>query len=137
MNAREIAKVHLKVDEGISRKVYRDTMGILTGGIGRNLEQKGFQDNEIALMFENDINDAEADARAVVPSFEDLSENRKAALLNMAFNLGRDRLAGFRGMRDAIAAGDFERAAAEMLDSLWSRQVGNRAKRLAQMMREG
>lgn len=133
----DIARVHLKVDEGISRKVYRDTKGILTGGIGRNLEQKGFSDNEIALMFENDIGDAEVDARALVPSFDSLSDNRKAALLNMAFNLGRDRLAGFHGMRDALAAGDFNKAADEMLDSLWSRQVGQRAQRIAQMMREG
>jgi len=62
---------------------------------------------------------------------------RQAVLVDMAFNLGRAGLASFQKMRAALALGDFERAAAEMLDSLWARQVGRRARELAEMMQTG
>ena len=37
----------------------------------------------------------------------------------------------------ALAAGDYEKAAAEMLDSKWAVQVGNRSRELARQMRVG
>ncbi|MFQ5421037.1 MAG: hypothetical protein ACE5EY_11830, partial [Anaerolineae bacterium] len=57
--------------------------------------------------------------------------------INMAFNLGRTRLARFGKMWAAIHIGDYALAAEEMLDSRWARQVGERAHRLAEMMRDG
>lgn len=137
MNFRDICRTHLKVDEGVRSKLYRDSLGIWSIGVGRNVQEKGLRPDEIDLLLSNDMADAELDARALFPGFDDLSENRKAALLNMSFNLGRDRLAGFRNMRAAVLAGDFDRAADEMLSSKWASQVGDRAKRLAQMMMEG
>jgi len=55
----------------------------------------------------------------------------------MAFNLGRPRLAKFKRMLAAIAAEDFVRAAAEMLNSSWAIDVGQRARTLARLMRDG
>jgi lysozyme len=55
----------------------------------------------------------------------------------MSLNLGLNRLGAFAEMRRHVAAGDFEKAADAMMDSLWARQVGERAKRLEKMMREG
>ena len=137
MSYRDIAREQLRVDEDEKLKPYRCTEGALTIGVGRNLDAKGIRPDESALMLENDINDAEADARALVPSFDSLSEPQKAALVNMAFNLGRDRLRGFRKFLAAIAARNFEQAATEMMDSLWAAQVGARAKRLAKQIRIG
>lgn len=115
---------------------YRDSVGILTVGVGRNLE-KGLHPDEIALLLRNDIAEADRAARAVFPPFETLSETRKAVLVNMAFNLGQARLAGFVNTLKAIADGRFDDAAEGMLNSKWAVQVGARAKRLAQEMREG
>lgn len=135
MTYRDIAREQLVIDEGCRRKPYVDTVGKTSIGVGRNLTDKGLRDDEIALMFANDMDDAEFDARMLVPSFDSLSEPQKAVLLNLAFNLGRSRLAGFRKFLAAIEAKDFERAAVEMLDSKWAAQVGARAKRLAKQIR--
>lgn len=137
MNYIDICLKQLPIDEGMPNKPYRDTVGKLTIGVGRNLDDNGLRDDEIALMLRNDIAQAEKDARAVCQTFNALSDARKAVLVNMAFNMGRTRLAGFVNMLQAINEQDFEEAAEQMLDSKWAKQVGNRAIRLAKAMREG
>jgi lysozyme len=137
VNYREIAKVQLRIDEGVRTKVYLDSLGIESIGVGRNLRDKGLSMLEIDFLLENDLTDAERDARSLVVTFDKLTDARKAVLLNMALNLGRTRLAGFKRFLEAIHAEAWEQAAAEMLDSKWAAQTGDRAKRLAQQMREG
>jgi lysozyme len=137
LSYRDIAKAQLKIDEGVRTKPYRDTVGKLSLGVGRNLDDKGLSMLEIDFLLENDLTDAERDARSLVVTFDKLSDARKAVLLNMALNLGRSRLAGFKRFLEAIHAEAWEQAAAEMLDSKWAAQTGDRAKRLAQQMREG
>lgn len=127
-------KVALPVDEGKRRKVYKDSLGIETTGIGRNLSN-GFSEDEIQLMFRNDLLAADRAARELCPSFSSLTEDQKAALVNMAFNMGQERLSEFHKMFEAIAKGDFNKAAQEMQASLWAKQVGARAERLAKMMK--
>ena len=58
-------------------------------------------------------------------------------LADMCFNLGINRLLGFKNTLAAIKAGDYEAAADGMLASMWAKQVGKRAHRLIKMMREG
>jgi lysozyme len=134
---RDILKPQLKVDEAVKVKPYRDTVGKLTIGVGRNLDDIGVRPDEIDLMLENDINVAEATAKVLFPSFDSLSDVRKAVVVNMAFNMGATRLAGFVKVRQLVADGNFDAAAREMLNSGWATQVGNRATRLATMMRQG
>lgn len=136
MNYLDICRRQLPIDEGRKKFLYQDSLGIWSGGIGRNM-QNGFSDDEINLMFENDLRRAVNDAIAVCPTFEFLSDVRKAVLVNMAFNMNKVRLRGFVKMLEAIACKDFDRAADEMLDSLWAKQVGERAVRLAKLMKEG
>lgn len=137
MTHRDIVRAQLRIDEGEKTHPYHDSEGILTIGIGRNLQDKGLRKDEIALMLDNDIIEAERDARVLFPTFDTLSANRRAVIVNMAFNLGRDRLAGFNKFRLAVAAGEFYKAADEMLESKWAQQVGLRASRLSAQMREG
>lgn len=136
MNVPELLK-ELERDEGLRLHPYRDTVGKLTIGIGRNLDDVGISEAEARFMLANDAARAERDARRALPSFDDLSDARKRALVNMSFNLGLPRLLGFKNMLAALAAGDYERAAAEALDSVWARQVGDRAERIVTMIREG
>lgn len=124
-------------DEDLRQKPYRDSVGILTIGVGRNLEDKGLSRAECLLLLDNDITDALADCRAVVGNFDELNAVRQEVLANMALNLGRKRLQGFRKMLAAIARLDFEVAAVEMLDSKWAQQVKGRADRLTYAMRFG
>lgn len=140
MSHRDIARAQLRIDEGCVEHAYQDSEGYWTIGVGRLIDKRlggRLRPDEIDLMLENDIAEAEAIAKALFQSFERLSDTRKAVLINMAHNLGQTRLAGFQRFRAAVEAGAWEQAAAEALDSRWADQVGIRAKRLAQQMREG
>jgi lysozyme len=126
-----------KLHEGFRRKPYQDTVGKLTVGYGRNLDDVGISEQEAEFMLMNDLNGALLVARGLVDHFDQLADHRQEALVEMAFNLGATRLAKFHNMIAAVEAGDFEKAADEMLDSLWAKQVKGRAKELSDLMRAG
>lgn len=133
---RKIAESLIMAHEGLELKPYRCTAGKLTIGYGRNLDDKGITTHEALFLLKNDIAECEGD----LSRFDfwcGLSDNRKAALLDMRLNLGA---AGFRGFRKTIAflsVGSFDYAADEMLDSKAARQTGNRYKVLAELIRNG
>ena len=122
--------------EGKRNKPYTDSVGKLTIGIGRNLDDKGLSDDEIFHLLNNDIADAIEDVRHCFSCYDQISEARKMVLVSMAFNLGRTRLAKFVRFIGAVHLGRWEEAAEEMLDSTWAKQVGDRAVTLATMMRD-
>lgn len=124
-------------DEDIKLRPYRDSVGKLTIGVGRNLEDVGISRQEAMGMLSNDIARASADLDRVFPWWTQLSEARQRALCNMCFNLGLTRLMGFQRMLAALQVGHFDEAASEMLSSKWAKQVGARATRLATLMRNG
>lgn len=124
-------------DEGERNKPYTDTANKLTIGIGRNLTDVGLRLNEIDYLWRNDIAATVADLDRVLPWWRGMTPDRQRALINMCFNLGIQRLCGFAKTLDFLKQCDYASAATEMLDSLWARQVGQRAQRLAQMIREG
>lgn len=137
MNYLDIVSEQLRRDEGVRNKPYRDTVGKLTIGIGRNLDDVGINEEEIQFLFANDVDRAATDIRRLVPGFDALSETRKAVLVNMIFNLGAPRLAGFKKFLAAVNEGRFSEAAREMLDSTWAQQVADRAVRLSLQMGRG
>ncbi|MBY4869838.1 glycoside hydrolase family protein [Burkholderia anthina] len=129
-------KAELTRDEDRRYRIYTDTVGKVSGGIGRNLTDKGFRDNEIDLMYQNDIAETEAWLDRNLSWWSSLDPVRQRVMMNMAFNM-QGKLLGFRKFLAAAQRGDWNGAATEMLDSRWARQVGDRAKRLASMMRSG
>jgi lysozyme len=135
---RATLRAQLIHSEGLRTKPYKDTVGKLTIGVGRNLDDKGITEEESLYLLDNDIDDAVDDAREVIGSiFDELDDVRQHVLIDMALNLGRNRLKGFRRMVEAVQALDFEEAGRQMLDSKWATQVGSRALRLERMMRTG
>ena len=145
--------------EGCVLTVYKDSLGIDTIGIGRNLESRGILTTELQFLdyydiseiysgggitedgarylLANDVAIIERELSAAHPCVELLSENRVLVLLNMAFNLGMPRLRTFYKTWDAIHKKDYDVAAEQMLDSRWAKQVKGRATELAELMREG
>lgn len=141
MNWKEYLFEQLKRDEGFRSKPYKCTSGVWTIGYGFT---KGVTrlSPEISLetanaRLEEEMEIAINDARAVCPCFDNLSPPRKVVLANMAFNLGRTKLAGFKNTLRLICAGKYSDASLHMLQSLWARQVKGRATRLAKMMSTG
>lgn len=133
---RDTLAVQLRIDEGERAKPYVDSVGKTSIGVGRNLDDVGLRPDEIDYLLGNDIRAAETLARTLVQNFDTLSDARKAAVTNMAFNLGR-KLMGFAQTLAAIREERWDDAANAMLDSKWAKQVGERAERLAKAMREG
>lgn len=144
--------------EGMVLTVYKDSLGIDTIGIGRNLKDRGISREELdyldipnmEVVYEHGI--SEADARylalndiAIVENelcrvhtcVENLDSVRQLVLMDMAFNMGVPRLCKFKLMWNAIHEENFETASREMLDSKWARQVGRRAKILSDAMASG
>jgi lysozyme len=127
----------LKRDEGFRDRPYRDSAGVLTVGYGWNMETRPMRESEATARLSNDRDHAIRELARAFPWFEALSDNRRRALANMAFNLGLSRLRSFRKMLKALAEEDFETAANEALNSRWAEQVGNRADRIATLIRSG
>ena len=122
----------LKRDEGVRHTAYQDTHGVWTVGVGHNLRVP-LSDTAIEQILADDLLAVDTACRAL-PVWYQLSPARQGVLLNMAFNVGFDGLLRFQKMFAALRSGDYERAAVEMRDSLWARQVGARADRLAKQM---
>ena len=130
-------KQQIKLHEGVEYRVYEDTQGILTIGVGRNLEDRGLSEDEVDYLLNNDIKICVEELKRSFDWYDDLDDIRKRVLVDMMFNLGMPRLKGFVKMLAAIESGAWGAAAEEMLDSTWARQVGSRADRLSEMMETG
>lgn len=124
-------------DEGCRLRVYDDSRGIPTIGVGRNLRDKGISQAEADAMLDADLREYTAAVVARIPAALALDDARRGVLVNMAFNLGIAGLLAFTKMLAAVEAGDWDRAAVEMMDSRWATQVGERAARLARQMQTG
>lgn len=124
--------------EGLKLKPYQDTVGKWTIGVGRNLDDLGISESEAHVLLTNDINRIALEL-AQKPYVLALNGDdvRTRVIVEMAFNLGVPRLEGFKDMLEAIMNRAFIRAGDEMLNSKWSGQVGQRAVKLADMMRTG
>ncbi len=125
----------LRRDEGVKYKPYLDTKGILTVGVGRNIRDVPFSDDEVNLMLVNDIKIRYKEL-GEFDWFNGLDDVRKAAIVNMAF-AGISTLLHFHKMITALANKDWATANSEMMDSMWSHQVGERANRLAKQILTG
>ena len=123
--------------EGLRLKPYKDTVGKLTIGYGRNLEDRGISQLEAEQLFKHDLAEHKRELLERWPWVSSLGPVREAVFVDMAFNLGIGGLAKFRRFIAAAERRDFRAAASEMMDSRWATQVKGRARRLARMMRSG
>lgn len=133
-------KKQLMRDEGDVPHAYQDSLGYWTIGVGFLIdERKGGRLPESVRDFwlDYEVNKITAELEKRLPFFNGLSQVRKDTLINMAFNLGVNGLLNFKKTIALMAGGQHELAAAEMLDSAWARQVGDRAQRLSKQWREG
>jgi lysozyme len=123
--------------EGMRTKPYKDTVGKLTIGCGRNLDDRGITEAEALVLLNNDIDGVEKDLDRVLPDWRAFSMKRQIALADLMFNIGVNKFLGFERMIDALKVRDFQEAARQMLLSRWADQVGLRARTLAKNMRDG
>jgi len=145
MNVEQLRE-QLKIDEGCVYEIYNDHLGYPTFGIGHLVRESDpehgsplgteISEDRVNEAFDADIEIVLSDCNILYPDFEDLPEEAQQIIANMMFNLGRPRLSKFVGMKRGVDAKDWNSAADEMVDSRWYRQVGARAERLVNRMRE-
>ncbi len=151
MNLRD----QLKEDEGLRLTPYHCTTGKTTIGYGWNLDAHPLPDyiasyfhvygaiseSMAGELLDISIDTATRQCEGIFAYFDDkydqFTERRRDALINMMFNLGIGGFLGFKKMIAAIMAGDWGKAADEAQDSKWHDQVGARAERIVKELREG
>ena len=144
MNIEQLRK-ELEVDEGVKYEIYNDHLGYPTFGIGHLVRDTDPEagaavgtpvtEDRVIEAFNEDVETVLNDCTILYRDFNDLPEEAQLIIANMMFNLGRPRLSKFKGMKAGVDARDWKKAADEMIDSAWYRQVPNRAERLVKRMR--
>lgn len=146
----EALKKQLIIDEGMKLQIYLDHLGNPTFGIGHLLTKKDVEwqswqnlpkggkitvsEQRVYEVFAKDIQSVIVDCKFVFEQFENFLEEVQQIIANMMFNLGLNRFAKFSNFISAIKNRNYKKAAREMKDSTWCKQVGNRALRLVLRM---
>ena len=148
MNINQLRK-ELERDEGCKYEIYLDHLGHPTFGVGHLINDDDpewspqwwsdvgteVSEERVKEAFSYDIETVLSNCKHLYENFEDLPEEVQLIIANMMFNLGHTRLSKFKNMKRGVDARDWNAAADEMVDSLWYKQVANRANRLVKRMR--
>ncbi len=146
----------IKRYEGIRSKAYPDSRGILTVGVGFNLEKQGAKERieslgldyqavcnkkqelsigQIYTLMKEDVETAISDAKFYLgKDWHNLDSEAQEIIIDMSYNLGRDKLLDFKKLKEALRNRDYAEAAEEMRDSKWYSQTGFRAQELVLKM---
>ena len=141
----EKLRKQLEIDEGVKYEIYLAHLGYPTFGIGHLVipsdkeyrEDVGTRVSEerVRECFDKDVESVLRDCTLLYKDFDELPEEVQQIIANMMFNMGYTRLSKFKGMKRGVDARDWNKAADEMVDSRWYKQVTNRANRLVERMR--
>ena len=140
----------IKEAEGFEPKVYKCPAGFNTIGYGHNLDANPLNDQQkhllnkdgsiseanASILLLNEIPKYEADARELC-DFDYLNDARKALMIDLVYNLGKNGFEKFRATRGFINMGDYNNAWKALRASKWFKQVGNRAIRNCAILRDG
>lgn len=139
----------LELGEGLRLQAYDDATGkrivpgyLMVGhptiGYGTCLDTDGITATQAQMLCLPDVIAADEGLERSFSWYQAVPEGCRQVLIEMAYNMGVAGLSGFPKMLAAVMTGDWNTAAAEMLDSEWAKQVGtDRSERLAAQMRQG
>jgi lysozyme len=136
-DARSDLRRQLIRHEGLKLKPYRDSVGLLTIGVGRNLEHVGISHEEAMLLLDHDIDRSVLACVEAFGWFAGLDEIRQRAVVDLVFNMGIGGFQRFVNTIKLIEAKDYDAAADNLMMSRWFSQVGTRGPRIVAMMRTG
>jgi len=130
----------VKKHEGYRNKVYLDTLGKRTVGVGHLCVEDFWEDNKeyeekfLMTILKHDLQTAIKGADRVLvecPVLDDLAEE---IIIEMVFQLGETGVSKFKNMLKALKVPDYQTAAIEMLDSKWAKQTPERAAGMSSEM---
>jgi lysozyme len=154
----------LIIDEGLELFPYKCTAGKLSIGIGRNLDdnwltndelffigikektkediikrlyEKGITKGDAMYLCENDVDNVVKQLRKNFFAWYDLApEPIQRASCNLCFNIGINRLLGFKKTIAFLKEKKYEEASKEILNSKWASQVGQRSTRISNLIKQ-
>ena len=131
----------VKKHEGYRNKVYLDTLGKRTVGVGHLCVEDFWEDNKeyseemLMNILKDDLKNAIEGAERLLKDCLVLDSLAREIITEMVFQLGETGVSKFRNMLKALKEGpDYQTAAIEMLDSRWAKQTPNRAKAMSAEM---
>ena len=130
--------------EGYRNKVYLDTLGKRTVGVGHLCvedfweDDKEYEESFLMEILEKDLQEAITNANTLMDKHDcgDIDDQAKEIIIEMVFQLGMTGVSKFRNMWKALAEKNYIGASYEMLDSRWAKQTPNRANGMAKTMKE-
>ena len=133
----------VKKHEGYRNKVYLDTLGKRTVGVGHLCvedfweDDKEYEEKFLMTILEHDLETAIKGAKDLMSEngCMDMDEVAEEIIIEMIFQLGKTGVSKFKNMWKALSALDYSTAAEQMLDSRWEKQTPNRANGMADIMR--
>lgn len=165
----DACKIAAREHEGVRSSVYTDSERLLTCGVGFALETQGangpipstiaqhmcsqvgvdydalckgdisLTDAQIEAILDIQMGTAVLNAKQLVPGIDNIPDGVGNAVVDMSFQLGYPRLAGFKKMLAALNSipPDFNEAASEAQNSKWFTQSGNRSRENVALIRGG
>jgi lysozyme len=126
----------LSAEEGIRYKIYTDSQGNQTIGLGHKIsgtQTAGF----VQAVYNQDVLEAEHDLDTHHPWWRSIDPVRQLVLMDMRFNMGEGGLDTFTHFLASMQKGDWAQAGIDMMQSKWEAQVGRRANFLQEMILTG
>lgn len=124
-------KSYISKWEGCKNSVYLDSLGNKTVGIGHllppNAANRHFSNQEIAVFYNHDFFAAYHSCLRLYVNFNELPPQIKLVLVDLAFNLGYNKLRKFINFNNDIRSMDYYKGAQDLKDSRWYHQTGKRA----------
>jgi lysozyme len=99
-------------------------------GYGCDVTNEGISEEIAEILLINDVIKAIPIATSYLNNIPNISEIRRLAFINMAFNLGK-KLYTMTKTAKYVRENDWDMVSKEMLDSLWAKQVKGRAIELS------
>ena len=133
----------VKKHEGYRNKVYLDTLGKRTVGVGHLCvedfweDDKEYEEKFLMEILAEDLQNAIKGARELKEehSCTDIDEIAQEIIVEMVFQLGKNGVSKFKNMWKALSEHNYTGASYEILDSKWAKQTPNRAKSMAELMK--
>ena len=132
----------VKEHEGYRNKVYLDSLGKRTVGVGHLCVEDHWEDDReyseemLMKVLKDDLKNAIQGAERLLKDCRILDSLAREIVIEMVFQLGETGVSKFKNMLKALEEGPhYKTAATEMLDSRWAKQTPGRAKEMSGHMR--
>ena len=126
----------IKENEGYRAKVYTDTLGFDTIGYGFAIKDLELDEEVCDLILDKKLDKLIDATNKKFPFLRELPQDKCEVVFEMVYQLGLNGVSMFKKMLKALENKDYDKASAEMLDSLWAKQTPNRAIKLSNKMKK-